>query len=106
VRFEKRRVRRVRSTARRRARSGVALLLGVALLAASAAVLLRSAGPGVATLQDTEWPNGYASGYRRQEHPPLFPPLKRSPWDSHAARARAPRNPITGERRYSKLARD
>jgi hypothetical protein len=84
------------------------MLLGVALLAAVAAVRLRSAGPGVATLQDTEWAEGYVHSYRRQDHPPLFPPQKHSRWDSYAARAHAhaARDPITGERRYSKLARD
>jgi hypothetical protein len=106
MRFEKRRVHRVRSKARRRAQSGVGLLLGIVVLAASAVVLLRAAGPAVATLQDSEWPDGHVSRYRRQDHPPLFPPQRRSPWDSFAARAHAPRDPITGARRYSKLARE
>lgn len=106
MRFEARRVRRVRTKARRRVRSGIAALLGISMIAAIAAVVWRSAGPGVATLQDAEWADGYTHSYRRQDHPPLFPPLKRSPWDSFVARSHAPRDPITGQHRHAKLARE
>ncbi len=99
-------MRRVRTRARRRVRSGVAVLLGLTMIAAIAAVVWRSTGPGVATLQDSEWGAGYAHSYRQQDHPPLFPPLKRSPWDSFAARAHASRDPVTGRRRYPKFARE
>ncbi len=103
LRFQKRRVRRERLKKRHRVHSGVGVLLGVGLFAAICGLWLRPSGPGVATLQDTEWADGYVGSYRRQEHEPLFPLLKRSPWESHAARAHAARDPITGARRYPKL---
>ncbi|HEY2388998.1 MAG TPA: hypothetical protein VGK30_18740 [Candidatus Binatia bacterium] len=106
MRFQARRMRRVRTKARRRVRTGFATLFGVLLIAAIAAVVCRSAAPRVATLQDTEWADGYTRSYRRQDHPPLFPPLKRSPWDSFVARSHSPRDPITGERHHAKLARE
>jgi len=107
MRFEARRMRRVRTKARRRVRTGFGTMLGIVLIGAVTAVVFRAAAPRVATLQDTEWADGYSGSYRRQDHPPLFPPLKRSPWDSFVARSHAPRNPFTGQRRHhSKLARE
>jgi hypothetical protein len=106
MRFEARRMRRVRTKARRRVRTGFGTLFGIVLIAAVTVVVFRAAAPRVATLQDTEWADSYSGSYRRQDHPPLFPPLKRSPWDSFVARSHARRDPLTGHRHHSKLARE
>jgi hypothetical protein len=101
MRQETRRVRRSRSRARRRVRVTVAVLLGIGLLAALGASRVRSSWiPGVATLQDTEWPQDHVGSYRQPARPPLFPPSKRQRWDSFAARAHAARDPITGAQRH------
>jgi hypothetical protein len=106
MRFEARRMRRVRTKARRRVRTGFGTLFGIVLIAAVTAVVFRAAAPRVATLQDTEWADSYSGSYRRQDHPSLFPPLKRSPWDSFVARSHARRDPLTGHHHHSKLARE
>lgn len=102
-----RRVRRTRWRTRRRMRVVVGVSLAIGLVSAIGITRLRAAAvPRVATLQDSEWGEAYVSDYHAQARPPLFPTRKRSPWSSWGARTHAARDPVTGERRRPKLARD
>ena len=87
-----RQIRRSHVRARRRLRITIAVLLGVTLASAIGAARVRSASdPSVATLQDGEWGAAHVGTYRAPRRPPLFPPAKRSPWESNGARAHAAR---------------
>ena len=106
MRQNARQVRRAHSKTRRRARITLGALVGITLVGALGVARMHWEAP-VATLQDTEWGNEHVGGYRSQPREPLFPPMKRSRWDSFAARAHgAGRDPVTGAPRHPKLARE
>ena len=108
MRQDTRRVRRAHTKTRRRARITVGVLLGIGLVTALGAVRVISEWETpAASLQDTEWGEEHVGTYRAHARPPLFPPSKHSRWDSFAARAHgAGRDPITGQPRRPKLARE
>jgi hypothetical protein len=102
-----RRARRAGWRARHRLRVTVGIALGIGLAATLEIARMRAASvPSVATLQDTEWGEAHVGSYHTQPRAPLFPTLKRPRWDSYGARGRAARDPITGEARQRRLARE
>jgi hypothetical protein len=98
VRQHPRRARQARSDARRRVRNTVALLVAIGMVAVlGAARMVSTSVASLAGRQDSEWGDDYVGNYHIRRSAPLFPPIKRHGW-----RARAARDPITGQR--SKLA--
>jgi hypothetical protein len=94
-----RRVHRARSGTRRRARIGVALLLGVGMVGALAvARIAPSTVPALAMFRDDEWGTSHVGSYHIRSAP-LIPLPKLRGW-----RARAAHDPATGK--STKLARD
>jgi hypothetical protein len=102
MRRQARQVRRSRWKTRRRLRVTVAVLLGIGLIAALGLARVRATwAPPTATRQNAEWGANYVDDSPPRARRPLFPPSKRSRWDSYAARAHgAGRDPITGVLRY------